>query len=161
MSDDYEGLPPREYLKGKSWEVRTRVGLEARRTTRSFEAVISTNLAKQSTEDLVTRFTELALGQYRALLNDEFGKYNRLFRQMASVAEELKGRSGDQRSALMPLYNHANPQVRLMAANKTLALAPAAARRVLEAIAAPQDGPVSLSAGMTLINLDSGVFKPK
>jgi hypothetical protein len=32
-SDDYEGLPPREYLKGASWEVRTRVGLHALRTT--------------------------------------------------------------------------------------------------------------------------------
>jgi hypothetical protein len=119
------------------------------------------NPNKQSIEELVKKFTELALRQYEARLNDEIAKYNRLFRQMAAVAEELKERSGDQRSALVSLFNHPNPQVRLMAAKKTLALAPAAARRVLEAIAAPKDGPEALDAGMCLINLDEGVFKPK
>jgi hypothetical protein len=28
-NEDYEGLPPREYLRGKSWDVRLSVGLKA------------------------------------------------------------------------------------------------------------------------------------
>ena len=121
---------------------------------------MSADFHKQSIEELVKKFTELALRQYEARQNDELTKYNRLFQQMASVTEELRARSGDGRSALLPLYTHSNPQVRLMAAIKTLALAPLAARQVLEEIAAPKDGPESLDAGMSLWTLDQGIFQP-
>lgn len=116
--------------------------------------------ARESVEQLVERFVDLALGQYEADLDGDINEYNRLFRKMADVTEELKGRSGDQRSALVSLHGHANVQVRLMAAKKTLAVAPVAARRLLEAIAESGEGPQSGDAGMSLWNLDRGVFKP-
>ena len=50
---------------------------------------------------------------------------------MAGVANELKARDGDQRTALMTLYDYPNMQVRLKAAIHTLAVAPTAARQQL------------------------------
>jgi hypothetical protein len=87
-------------------------------------------------------------------------KFNRLFGQMEAVEEELKKRDGDQRYALTLLYGHANVQVRLAAAKATLAVAPEAARNAIEAIANSRDSPQAGDAGMTLINLERGIFKP-
>lgn len=76
------------------------------------------------------------------------------------VANELKRREGDERSALLRLFGHPNMQVRLQAAKKTLAVAPVEARAQLEAIAASKWFPQAGDAGMSLWNLDNGVFKP-
>jgi len=57
---------------------------------------------------LVERFTALALGQVKAELHGETGKYNRLFRELAAIEQELKARNGDQRIALVPLFEHPN-----------------------------------------------------
>jgi hypothetical protein len=48
----------------------------------------------------------------------------------------------------------------LKAAVSTLALAQMEARQVLEALRDDQEMPQALDAGMTLCNLDRGVFKP-
>ena len=118
------------------------------------------NLKSMSVAGLVERFTALCVGQYEAELRGENRKMNRLIKQMWAVTEELKSRAGDQRCELIPLYGHANAQVRLMAAKETLALVPAAARQVLEAIRESGQQPQALDAGMSLWNLDRGVFKP-
>jgi hypothetical protein len=47
-----------------------------------------------------------------------------------------------------------------MAAKQTLAVAPAAARQLLEAIQASKMQPEALDAGMCLWTLDEGIFKP-
>jgi hypothetical protein len=60
----------------------------------------------------------------------------------------------------MALYRHPNAQVRLMAATATLAVAPEAARQLLQAIADSNDYPQAGDAGMSLWNLERGVFKP-
>lgn len=86
-------------------------------------------------------------------------KSNRLYDRIAAIVTELKSRDGDQRRALIPLYAHGNPQVRLKAATVTLALAPDAARAVLEGMS-DIHGPQRLYAGMTLDALDCGTFKP-
>ena len=109
---------------------------------------------------LVERFTAFALEQDEALLMDEIAKFNRLFDKMEAIEEELKSRPGDQRRALLPLYKHPNMQVRVKAAMATLAVAPQAAREALQAIKASQEQPQALEAGMSLWNLDRGVFKP-
>jgi hypothetical protein len=62
--------------------------------------------------------------------------------------------------ALDSLFEHPNMQVRLNAAKATLAVAPKAARQALEAIAASRHHPQAGDAGMSLWNLDEGVFKP-
>jgi hypothetical protein len=59
---------------------------------------------------LVERFTALALGQFNAELHGETGKYNRLFREPAAIEQELKARNGDQRIALVSLFEHPNAQ---------------------------------------------------
>jgi len=118
------------------------------------------NLEAMPVDELVSRFAEIGVAQDDALLGDEFAKFNRLFEQMQAISQELKRRPGDQRRALLGLYEHPNMQVRVKAAKHTLAVAPQAARQALEAIKASQWQPQALEAGMSLWNLDEGVFKP-
>jgi hypothetical protein len=79
---------------------------------------------------------------------------------MIDVEEELKARDGDQRRALLDLYDHPNAQVRLNAAKATLAVAPESARRMLQTMADSREFPQAGDAGMTLDSLDRGIFKP-
>jgi hypothetical protein len=111
-------------------------------------------------DQLVERFVEICVAQSEALLDDDVGKFRRSFEQMRAVLEELKLRPGDQRTALTPLYEHPNMQVRLKAAKNTLAVTPDAARKVLESIQASQHYPQAMEAGMCLRNLETGFFKP-
>jgi hypothetical protein len=117
-------------------------------------------LSDITTKDLVERFAQIGVAQDRALLGGEIAKFNRLFDQMADVSNELKSREGDQRRALMVLYDFPNVQVRLKAAKHTLAVAPVEARKQIEAIAASNWMPQAGDAGMSLWNLDRGVYKP-
>ena len=66
-----------------------------------------------SVEELVEEFAWLAIEQDYALLGNEQAKVNRLFWKLDAIENELKSRSGDQRTALLPLYNHENMQVRV------------------------------------------------
>lgn len=118
------------------------------------------DFSKMTEEQLVECFAEIALQEDIALLNNEIAKFNKLFEQMDLVEQELKGRHGDQRRSLLRLYDHPNAQVRLKAAKRTLAVAPQDARQMLESIASSRKFPQAGEAGMTLINLDRGVFKP-
>ena len=109
---------------------------------------------------LVERFIAITQSQYQASLYDEFAKYNKLFREMMAVENELKSRSGDQRAALIPLFAHPNPQVRLMAAQSTLAVAPTAARQVLQELWGRKEFPQAADAMGTLRALERGDRKP-
>ena len=111
-------------------------------------------------DQLVVRFAAITAAQDDALLGNELTKFNRLFDRMMEVSEELKGRPGDQRRALMTLYSHPNIQVQLQAAKLTLAVESDEARRKIEAIASSRWLPQSGDAGMCLLNLDRGIFKP-
>jgi hypothetical protein len=124
----------------------------------SAEAV--TAIQQMSTDQLVERFAEIAIAQDRALLYDERKTFNRLFQEMNDVDNELKSRGNDARRGLMRLYVHPNLQVRVKSAIRTLAVAPAEARKVLEALRDGGDLPQALDAGMTLSNLDRGIFRP-
>ncbi len=117
-------------------------------------------LSEVATNELVSRFAEIGREQDQALLGGETSKFNRLFQNMQEISEELKSREGDQRSALMDLYDFPNMQVRLKAAIHTLAIAPVEARRQIEEIAASQWFPQAGDAGMCLWTLDEGIFKP-
>jgi hypothetical protein len=118
------------------------------------------NFKDESVEELVQRFTEIALKQYDALLDNNTRWYNQLFDQMNLVREELRSRPGDQRWALVRLFDHPNAQVRVKAAKSTLVLVPDQARAVLQNVADSNKGYQSLDAGMCLTNLDRGIFKP-
>jgi hypothetical protein len=118
------------------------------------------NLKSLTSEELVQRFVDIGLAQDEALLYGEIAKFNRLFGQKDDVVQELRGRLGDQRRALLALYDHPNLQVRLNAVKNSLALAPEEGRRVLQAMADSHEYPQAGDAGMCLWNLDRGVFKP-
>jgi hypothetical protein len=127
----------------------------------------SANLKAMAVDQLVERFAEIGIAQYKAIeeheswiennINHEF---NRLFAQMNEVDLELRSRGPDARLALQRLYDHPNIQVRLKAAVRTLGVAPNAARRVIQVIADSKWYPQAGDAGMTLVNLDNGTFKP-
>ncbi len=118
------------------------------------------NLTGMSVAELVERFAALGIGQYQAEIRGDTPGENKLLREMWKVTDELQGRAGDQRSALLDLYTHPNAQVRLMAAKLTLALAPVAARQILQAIRDSKEQPQAMDAGMCLRLLDQGIFKP-
>jgi len=111
--------------------------------------------------EFVDRFAVVCGEQNRALFEDDIAKFNRLYDKIALIRDELKARPGDQRSALLGLFSHPDIQVRLQAARATLAIAPSESRRLIEEIAASHLFPQAGDAGMTLANLDRGVFLPK
>jgi hypothetical protein len=117
-------------------------------------------LEQMSVDDLVDGFAAIYIDQDRALLYSDIRKFNRLYDRMVAIREELKRRPGDQRKALVRLYDHPNVQVQLQAARISLAVEPAAARLLIEKIAGSRKYPQAGDAGMTLINLDRGIFKP-
>ena len=117
-------------------------------------------LSDLSIEELVEKFTEITLAQDDAIMRDENAKFNRLFKQMVDVEDELRSRDGDQRRTLMELYDPPNPQVRLAAINATLAVAPKRARRMLKILADSGAHPQAGDAGMALWALEKGISKP-
>ncbi|GAB1716626.1 MAG: hypothetical protein NTAFB05_16680 [Nitrobacter sp.] len=111
-------------------------------------------LDTMSVDQLVGRFAAITAAQDDALLGHELTKFNRLFDRMLEVLEELKGRPGDQRRALMALYDYPNMQVRLKAAIHTREVLPVEARRQIEAIAESHWMPQAGDAGMALAVMD-------
>lgn len=120
----------------------------------------TTNLRTLSVAELVDRIVAGGLAQFEAELQSDIGKQNKCVTQAMAIAEELKRRPGDQRSALLRLYEHPNVQVQLTAAKLTLAVAPTAARKLIQAIADSKKYPQAMDAGMCLSALDQGIFKP-
>lgn len=117
-------------------------------------------LSKMSVDELVERFAAIGVAQYTALDLDDRRGYRKLYAQMDAVDQELRSRGRDARLALLRLYDYPNMQVRLKAAKRTLGVAPEPARRLIQAIADSGWPPQALDAGMTIFNLDNGVFKP-
>ena len=117
-------------------------------------------LASARTEQLVELFAMIGVAQDEALLGNEIAKFNRLFDRMAAVSSELKSRQGDHRRELRRLYSYDNMQVRLKAAIHTLAVLPDEALEQLRVVAASDWFPQAGDAGMSLWNLERGVFKP-
>jgi hypothetical protein len=87
------------------------------------------NLENLSVNALVDRFATIGVEQYKAKDAEQDERYKELFYKMYDIQEELKRRQGDERRALIMLFDYPNMQVRLMAAKYALAVAPQAARR--------------------------------
>lgn len=118
------------------------------------------NLKPLSTNDLLLLFEKLCVEQYDALDRQEYAAFNRRYDRIQAIEDELKSRPGDQRRILMRLFGHPNMQVRLTAARANLAVDYPAARKEIQDIADSKWGPQCLDAGMTLINLDNGIYRP-
>lgn len=119
------------------------------------------NLKAMTVGQLVDNFADMGVKQNKALLWDDLSEFTNLYWQIDAIRVELKGRPGDQRRALLTLFNHSNMQVRLNAAKATLAVAPDQARAMLERIKERRRGPQAGDAGMCLLNLDRGIFVPE
>lgn len=115
-------------------------------------------LAAMNVEQLAQQFLDITVKQHEAEVEGDNGRYTRLYRQMEGIERELKSRTGDQRRALLPLHNHQKAQVRLMAAIATLAVAPDAARQVLQIISNRDEYPQAADARGILRALDEGSF---
>jgi Domain of unknown function (DUF2019) len=117
-------------------------------------------LGDLTAKELLERFITLGVEQDKAENDDDMPSVKRLFWLIDEVVTELKSRPDDQRSVLTSLYDYPNMNVRLKAAKATLAVAPQAARQVIESIAASTWAPQCYDARMCLSMLDEGVFKP-
>ncbi len=109
---------------------------------------------------LVDRFTTLSLQQFDVLQIHDTKTYTKLFHRLHAVAGALRARGLDSRRALLPLLDHENAQVRLNAVHQLLAIEPERARATLAALAKFAPGPQRGSAGMDLLMLDRGEYKP-
>jgi hypothetical protein len=118
------------------------------------------DIVAMTVDELVDRFVAIALAEDKAFFDENKAKYRRLHDEMQAVRKELKSRPGDQRRALLPLFNHPHVAVRLKAAKATLAIAPKEARQVIETIAASHAFYYHGDAGMCLWALDEGIFVP-
>jgi hypothetical protein len=118
-------------------------------------------LKDMTVKQLVERFATIGVEQDQAILRGQHARFNRLFDEMMAIQDELKTRADDQRRELLSLYNHPNAQVRLNAAKVTLAVAPEPARKALQALADSREYPQAGDAGMSLDNVELGIFKPK
>jgi uncharacterized protein (DUF924 family) len=118
------------------------------------------NLENLSVNALVDRFATIGVEQYKAKDAEQDERYKELFYKMYDIQEELKRRQGDERRALIVLFDYPNMQVRLMAAQYALAVAPQAERRAIEAIVATTWAPQCYDARMCLHMLDEGKFIP-
>lgn len=154
------GLSPCQYLADIAPDEHARIGREAPDAVRCIEAMKRRNVSELTAAELVKEFVKVTLAQDEAELHGQSAKYNRLFKQMMDVTNELQIREGDQRTQLVKLYVHANFHVRVQAATLTLAVAPKEARAQLQSIAESHRLPYAGDAGMCLWNLDRGVFKP-
>jgi hypothetical protein len=113
-----------------------------------------------STDELVDLFAQNGIEQERVIFKEQVAKYKKVFGQMAAIDAELKRRGAAARLALTRLYEHPNMQVRLQAARLTIAVSPAGARRVLEAIALSGRMPQAADARGKLRDLVEGVTRP-
>jgi hypothetical protein len=113
-----------------------------------------------SVDELVERFNAIALAQYDANWLLQTARYNRLFKKMTEVENELKSREGDQRRALMPLLRSSNVQVRMMAAFALLAIAPELAVKALESVRDVHEMPQSAEASSMLGAVREGTYIP-
>ena len=106
----------------------------------------------------MARFVSIGLAQSDAADAVETTKYNRLFARMQAVKDEMKRREGDQRRALLPLLDHPNLQVRMMAAHTVLTISPELARKAFESVRDSGIFPQAADAAGTLGALDDGTY---
>jgi hypothetical protein len=110
-------------------------------------------------QTLVDQFVTLAVEQGIAVAEYDSCEANRLFDQLAVIENKLVAR-GDK-GMLAPLLQHADPWVRLVAAEKMIAEAPQLARQVLEELKASKIMPASFDAAMSVGFLEDGIWVPK
>jgi hypothetical protein len=128
------------------------------------------NLRDLSVQALVQRFAKLAerLSEVSFELvspmdmpgrEDFVAESEQLYAALNDIDAELRSRGREARLALLQLFESPTLEVRLQAANRSLGVAPEAARAQLEQIART-GWTEGIAARTTLGALDKGTFKP-
>jgi len=116
------------------------------------------------TADLVARYIALSVKQSTAHYEEDVAiaarEYNRLYRATHAISDVLRARGVEARNALVPLLQHANPQVRLNAAHQLLAVTHDEAYAALQKLGDGPPGLFRLRARMALEGLADGTYKP-
>lgn len=120
----------------------------------------SSSIERTTIDQLLERFVSICLQQDEALLRDDYARFNRLYKQMDEIDNELRARGLEARRSLSRLFDHPHIQVRLKAATRSLGVLPTQARSLLEEISESQEYPQAGDAGMVIRGLDDGSFKP-
>ncbi|WP_206454492.1 DUF2019 domain-containing protein [Aurantimonas marina] len=110
--------------------------------------------------ELIEAFIAVGLAQSKAIDDDNHQRYNNLVDDYLALEAELRSRQGDERRALLPLFDHMNVQVRMNAALSTLALLPDEARETLRLIHARREYPQAADAISMLNALERGTYVP-
>lgn len=119
------------------------------------------NFDETPVDELLAAYITLCLQQFAANEVEDSRRYNATYPAMTAIEAELERRPGDQRRALMGLFDHPNIQVRLQAARACRSVAPAAACELLEEIRASRRFPQAADAGMWLRGARRDAGKPK
>lgn len=112
-------------------------------------------------DELVQRFVSIATEMESASNDYAFAKLNRLYFKQSAIKAELKSRVGDQRSVLIPLFEHQNSQVRYRAAAAAWVMAPDAAMSVVATIASDRYHECSSDAASLLEAIAAGRYVPE
>lgn len=118
------------------------------------------DLKMLSNSDLVERFRVYALDEVVALLDSDIPTITTLYWKKDAIDNELRGRGPEARRALLTLLDDESPRVRLEAARRSLAVDHERALRTIKDVAASQQMPEAGDAGMALLALQRGTFKP-
>jgi hypothetical protein len=120
----------------------------------------SLDLSGLESEELVKQFAEAAKKMAAAVLNSETQDTNRIFRHMEAIDVLLRSRGREARLLLTSFLDDDDRFVRYYAAQYLLGLVPDRARAIIEWNYKYGFDAIAFDAGMTLYNLDTGVFKP-
>lgn len=110
--------------------------------------------------ELACEFATLAQKRGLAVLDSNVRNANKAFDGMWEIRKIVSARGNEARSALVPLLDHPDRFVRYYAAKNLLAVAPERARAIIEWNHKYWFDALAFDAGMTLHNLDTGLFKP-
>jgi hypothetical protein len=125
-----------------------------------YDQMSGIELKTLNNEQLVDWFRNRALYKVIALLDSDIPNVTKLYWEMEAIEDELRSRGMTARKALIRLMDDENIRVRYEAARRLLAVAPEKALQTIKHITATHKMPEAGEAGMTLSNLEKGIFKP-
>jgi hypothetical protein len=111
-------------------------------------------------EDLVDLFETWAATRGKAIIDGEIPEANHAYKNLKAVHDQLCIRGIAARSRILRLLDHEDVTVRFHAAKWLYALSPERARSILKDVEAQGPRALAGAAGMTLLHIDTGVFKP-
>ena len=174
--EDFPIRTPQQYMadskrflgSGDSSATPDEKKVESERIDRLFQKYIvakeNIDLKAMSLDEVLERFEAISLVEdevaFEPDLKEDIGKDMACHHALEAVSNELMARGVEARRAVLKLYDHYNEQVRLNAAIASFAVAPEAARRVMEDLRSSVVAGVFFVTTMMLDDLNSGKWVP-